>query len=155
MAKRKAVSTQQNIEWNPGEANKKQLQFYQSRTLYTAYGGAKGGGKTHAVRIKAVGGALFNPGIKILIMRETYPALEENHIRPICKMVPPELASYNGSTHIMTFQNGSSIRFGHWSGDESEREYNGQEYDWIFIDEATQFSERAFNFLGGCLRGVN
>ena len=27
--------------------------------------------------------------------------------------------------------------------------YNGQEYDWVFIDEATQFSERAFNFLGG------
>ena len=23
------------------------------------------------------------------------------------------------------------------------------------MDEATQFSERAFNFLGGCLRGVN
>lgn len=155
MAKRKATTAQQNISWNPGEANPKQMLFYQSRTLYTAYGGAKGGGKTHAVRIKAIGGAIFNPGIKILIMRQTYIALEENHIRPICKMVPPELASYNGSTHIMTFQNGSSIRFGHWAGDDSEREYNGQEYDWIFIDEATQFSERAFNFLGGCLRGVN
>lgn len=23
------------------------------------------------------------------------------------------------------------------------------------MDEATQFSERAFNFLGGCLRGTN
>ena len=155
MAKRKAVGVEQKIEWNPGEANPKQMLFYQSRTLYTAYGGAKGGGKTHAVRIKAIGGALFNPGIKILIMRETYPALEENHIRPICRMVPPELASYNGTTHVMTFTNGSTIRFGHWAGDDSEREYAGQEYDWIFIDEATQFSERAFNYLGGCLRGVN
>ena len=35
------------------------------------------------------------------------------------------------------------------------REYQGQEYDWIFIDEATQFSEREFRFLGGCLRGTN
>lgn len=107
------------------------------------------------MRIKAIGGALFNPGIKILIMRQTYSAVESNHIRPICKMVPPELASYNGSNHIMTFTNGSTIKFGNWAGEESEREYNGQEYDWIFIDEATQFSERAFNFLGGCLRGVN
>ena len=143
------------VVWDPGEANEKQKRFYLSRTTYTAYGGAKGGGKTHAVRIKAVGGALANPGIRILIMRRTYPELEENHIRPIVKMVPRELASYNATTHLMTFHNGSTIKFGHWSGDASEDEYNGLEYDWIFIDEATQFSERAFNFLGGCLRGVN
>lgn len=153
--KRTGAAERAEIVWDPGEANPKQLLFYQSRTLYTAYGGAKGGGKTHAVRIKAVGGALMNPGIKILIMRRTYPALEENHIRPIVKMVPPELGSYNATLHLLRFENGSSIRFGHWSGDESENEYNGQEYDWIFIDEATQFSERAFHFLGGCLRGVN
>ena len=144
-----------DITWDAGEANAKQMLFYQSRVTYTAYGGAKGGGKTHAVRIKAVGGAIANAGIKILIMRRTYPELEENHIRPLTKMVPPQLASYNATTHLMTFQNGSTIKFGHWSGDQSEDEYNGLEYDWIFIDEATQFSERSFNFLGGCLRGVN
>lgn len=144
-----------DIVWDPGEANEKQKLFYQSQSLFTAYGGAKGGGKTHAVRIKAVGGALLNPGIRILIMRQTYPSLEENHIRPIVKMLPQELAGYNGTTHLMSFFNGSTIRFGHWSGQSSEQEYNGQEYDWIFIDEATQFSERAFNFLGGCLRGAN
>ena len=154
MAK-KAVGGQSDIVWSPGEANPKQKLFYASRTLFTAYGGAKGGGKTHAVRIKAVGGALTNPGIKILIMRQTYPALQENHIEPIKRMVPAELASYNDTKHLMTFHNGSTIRFGHWNGDDSEQEYNGQEYDWIFIDEATQFSERAFTYLGGCLRGVN
>lgn len=88
-------------------------------------------------------------------MRRTYPELEENHIRPIVKMVPPQIASYNATTHLMQFHNGSTIKFGHWAGDASEDEYNGLEYDWIFIDEATQFSERSFNFLGGCLRGVN
>lgn len=157
MARKRAVKAGEvkDIVWDAGEANEKQMLFYQSRATYTAYGGAKGGGKTHAVRIKAVGGAIANPGIKILIMRRTYPELEENHIRPLNKMVPPQLASYNATTHLMTFQNGSTIKFGHWSGDQSEDEYNGLEYDWIFIDEATQFSERAFNFLGGCLRGVN
>lgn len=143
------------IEWNPGEANPKQLLFFQSRTLYTAYGGAKGGGKTWAVRVKAVGGALVNPGIRILIMRKTYPELEENHIRPILALVPPEAATYNGTSHLMTFANGSTIKFGHWADEASEREYQGLEYDWIFIDEATQFSERSFNYLGGCLRGIS
>lgn len=157
IARRKPVkaSGKKDIVWDPGEANEKQRLFYASRATYTAYGGAKGGGKTHAVRIKAIGGALVNEGIRILIMRRTYPELEENHIRPIVKMVPPQLASYNATTHLMTFHNGSTIKFGHWAGDASEDEYNGLEYDWIFIDEATQFSERAFNFLGGCLRGVN
>lgn len=155
IAKKKAISGKKDIIWDPGEANPKQLEFYMSRTTYTAYGGAKGGGKTHAVRIKAIGGAITNAGIKILIMRRTYPELEENHIRPIVKMVPPEIASYNATTHLMTFSNGSTIKFGHWQDEASEDEYNGLEYDWIFIDEATQFTERAFQFLGGCMRGVN
>ena len=148
-------STQTNFTWDPGHANEKQLLFYQSRTMYTAYGGARGGGKTHAVRIKAVGGAFTWPGIRILIVRKTYPELQSNHIEPILKMVPQELTSYNGTLHTLYFQNGSTIHFGHWSGITSESEYQGQEYDWIFMDEATQFTEREFRFLGGCLRGVN
>ena len=155
MAKLKQSGSGAKIDIDFGEANPKQAQFFMSRKLYTAYGGAKGGGKTWAVRTKAVGGALMHNGIKILIMRRTYPELQENHISPILKMVPPEVASYNATTHVMTFINGSTIKFGHWQGEESENEYNGLEYDWIFMDEATQFSERAFNFLGGCLRGVN
>ena len=155
MARQKKTEGEREVLWDPGQANPKQLEFFNSRTLYTAYGGAKGGGKTWAVRTKAIGGALLNPGIRILIMRCHYPELEENHVRPILKAVPAELASYNGTSHLMSFQNGSIIKFGHWAGDESENEYNGLEYDWIFIDEATQFSERAFNFMGGCLRGVN
>ena len=141
--------------WNPGEANPKQKQFFASRKLYTGYGGAKGGGKTWAVRVKAMLGAYNYPGIRILIMRKTYPELQSNHIEPMIKMIIPGIASYNGSLHSIYFANGSLIHFGHWAGDNSEQEYNGQEYDWIFMDEATQFTWRAFQFLGGLLRGVN
>jgi len=143
------------IVWDPGRANPRQREFFASRALYTAYGGAKGGGKTWAVRVKAIGGAITHPGIRILIMRRTYPELEENHIRPCLAMTPPQIASYNKASRIMTFRNGSVIRFGHWAGEQSEREYQGQEFDWIFLDEATQFTQRTFAFLGGCLRGVN
>lgn len=154
MARPRKASGPQNAVWDPGEANPKQLQFYQARTSFVGYGGAKGGGKTHAVRTKAFGGALFNPGIKIMIMRQTYPALQENHIDPLRREAARTgVATYNGTTHILTFFNGSIIRFGHWSGEDSEAEFAGQEYDWIFLDEATQFSERAFNYLGGMLRG--
>lgn len=156
MARRKAVKSAANTTMiDFGEANPKQAEFYASRTLYTAYGGARGGGKTHAVRIKAVGGALQWPGIRILIVRRIYPELQANHIDPILKMVPQHYVSYNGATKQMTFYNGSIIKFGHFQSDAAEMEYQGQEYDWIFIDEATQFTERQFRTLGGCLRGVN
>ncbi|MCC8047884.1 MAG: phage terminase large subunit [Oscillospiraceae bacterium] len=138
-----------------GRANPKQALFYASRTLYTAYGGARGGGKTHALRIKAVSGALTWAGIRILVLRRTYPELQSGHIKPIVRLVPPELGRYNTTQRTMYFVNGSTIRFGHFSGLAGETEYQGQEFDWIFMDEATQFTYGEFRTLGGCLRGVN
>lgn len=140
-----------------GQLNPKQVLFYQSKTKYTAYGGARGGGKTHAIRIKAVMGALEHPGIKILIIRRTFPELQSNHIEPMLALgLEPNYAVYNRQMHRMYFHNGSSISFGHFQSYESAlQEYQGQEYDWIFMDEATQFTEREFRLMGGCLRGVN
>lgn len=139
-----------------GVANPKQAEFFESETLYTCYGGARGGGKSWAIRIKAVGGALKWAGIRILIIRRTYPELQQNHIEPIIKLVPSEFGTYNGSLRTMYFKNGSFIKFGHaQSMTAIETEYQGQEYDWIFLDEATQFTEQEFRTLGGCLRGVN
>lgn len=73
VAKMKPVTAEVNgLGIDLGEVNPKQAMFLKSRALYTAYGGARGGGKSHAVRIKAVIGALKWPGIKILILRRTY-----------------------------------------------------------------------------------
>lgn len=154
MRQRRTVKPNAIITFDLGESNEKQELFYQSRTLFAAYGGAKGGGKTHAIRVKAAGGAVRWPGIRILIIRRTYPELQQNHIEPLIKLVPLEIASYNASLHTMYFLNGSIIKFGHYQSATAEREYQGQEYDWIFMDEATQFSEREFRYLGGCLRGA-
>lgn len=135
-----------------GELNPKQKLFCQSRSRYTGYGGARGGGKTHVLRIKAFGGALTYPGIRILIVRKEYPELEQNIILPMREMIPQEIATYNGSMRMMFFVNGSVIKFGHY-GPNDDDEYQGVEYDWIFMEEATQFTERQFRTLGACLRG--
>lgn len=152
MAKASVVNKGGIVNVDMGTLNPKQKLFCQSRTRYTAYGGARGGGKTHVLRVKAFGGALTYPGIRILIVRREYPELEQNIILPMRKMIPLELATYNGSMRMMFFANGSIIKFGHFgSGDELE--YQGQEYDWIFMEEATQFTESQFRTLGACLRG--
>lgn len=110
-----------------GSVNPKQALFFQSRSLYTCYGGARGGGKSWAIRAKAVGGAITWPGIRILIIRRTYPELQQNHIEPIIKMVPQTVGSYNGSLRTMYFTNGSFIKFGHaQSMTAIETEYQGK-----------------------------
>ena len=135
-----------------GHLNPKQKLFCQARTRYVAYGGARGGGKSHVLRIKAIGGALTNKGIRILIVRKEYPELEQSLIIPMRGMIPVEVATYNGANRMFTFVNGSIIKFGHY-GDSDVDEYQGQEWDWIFMDEATQFTEEKFRKLGACLRG--
>ncbi len=77
MARRKPNQPTGEIKLELGELYPKQWQFIESKTRYTAYGGARGGGKTHVL------------------------------------------------------------------------------YDWIFMDEATHFTEYEFRTMGATLRGVN
>lgn len=154
MANRHIPNSGGEISLNLGDLTPKQKQFCQARSRYIAYGGARGGGKTHVLRTKACMGALAYPGIRILIIRREYPELEQTVIIPMRKMIPQQLAVYNGTMHMFTFINGSIIKFGHY-GANDDLEYQGQEYDWIFMDEATQFTEYQFRVLGACLRGAS
>jgi len=137
-----------------GHLNLKQEQFIDSTTRFTGYGGARGGGKTHVSRIKAVSLAIGCAGIRILCMRSTYPELLLNWIEPIKRLVPNAMASYNDQKKMMTFYNGSLIKFGN-VGNDFEKAYQGQEYDVIFIDEATHFTWRQFSYLRSINRGSN
>ena len=134
MANRSIPNSGGEISLNLGDLTPKQKQFCQARSRYIAYGGARGGGKTHVLRTKACMGALAYPGIRILIIRREYPELEQTVIIPMRKMIPQQLAVYNGTMHMFTFINGSIIKFGHY-GANDDLEYQGQEYDWIFMDE--------------------
>lgn len=139
-----------------GEPNEKQKLFFLARERFIAYGGARGGGKSWAVRMKAIAGAVRYPGIRILICRHTYPELESTVVEPMLATLgghKPEIARYKAENRTLSFVNGSKIRFGHFSG-VSAGEYQGQEYDWVFLDEATQFTEWEFRVLSATLRGV-
>lgn len=134
-----------------------QREFFASRCKYTAYGGARGGGKTWASSRKAIGGALRWSGIKILMIRREYDDMRNSLIEPMLAILPQEIATYNGTLNIIYFVNGSTIKFGNMPGYGAAvaGKYQGQEYDWIFMEEATQFTEQEFRGLGACLRGVN
>lgn len=137
-----------------GTPNPKQEEFLLSKTRFTAYGGARGGGKSWVVRTKAKLMALRYAGIRILIMRKTFPELRENHILPLMGELMG-IATYKDSDKSFTFLNGSRLRFGYCDNDADVHQYQGQEYDVIFMDEATHFTEFQFSTLTACIRGVN
>ncbi len=146
------MSSERVFTLDLGRANKKQSRFYKSRARYTAYGGARGGGKSHALRTLALKNALKYPNSRTLVVRRTYPELEAALLDPFLRMLPPEIGAYAATRREIRLKNGSVIRFGHFGANEGE--YQGHEYDFIFIDEATQLTERQFRVLGACLRGV-
>lgn len=66
-----------------GTPNSRQREFFLSRARHTAYGGARGGGKSWAMRRKFVLLALRYPELNLLLLRRTLPELRENHIIPL------------------------------------------------------------------------
>lgn len=65
------------------------------------------------------------------------------------------IAKYNQQHKLLTFANGSTIKFQYCRNDADLDLFQGQEYDVIFIDEATQFSEYQLKAIAACNRGVN
>lgn len=142
-----------------GKPNEKQKKFLLDKHKYIAFGGARGGGKSWAVRQKAKLLCIKHAGIKILIVRRTYPELRANHINPLKEDLfvgtKQALARYNDSTKELKFKNGSMITFGYCNNDNDADRYQGNEFDIIFLDEATQLKEMWIKKIVACMRGVN
>ena len=138
-----------------GKPQPKQKEFMMATAKYVAFGGARGGGKSWSVREKAKRLAIKWAGIKILIIRKTYTDLRDNHILPLRADLPDALAPYKETDKAFVFRNGSRIKCSYFANDADALQYQGQEYDVIFLEEATQFSEMVFNVLKACLRGAN
>ena len=97
-----------------------------------------------------------------MIIRKTYPELQENHIIPMCSMLncyapdkADRIASYNDAKKHITFRNGSRILFRYCDNEKDAERFQGTEVDVLFVDEATHQSEEKMKKLNACVRGVN
>ena len=153
-----AKKKRDTVESNFGAPNSEpQWRFFTSSARYTCYGGARGGGKSWAVVRKAALGAYNYEGIEILILRREYGDMEGTLISPMIKILPKGTYTYNKSEHLITFCNGSKIKFGNMPGYSAavQGKYQGQQYHWLFIDEATQFLETEFRGLDAIVRSAD
>ena len=142
-----------------GTPNAKQQAFLRDTHKHVGFGGARGGGKSWAIRAKATILCTKHPGISVLIIRKTYPELLANHIKPFKQLLRIGLQGnpirFNESKKEISFPNGSSIRFGYCNHEADVDRYQGTECDILFLDEATQLSEDQIKALVACVRGAN
>lgn len=118
----------------------KQVEFFKATTRHVAYGGARGGGKSWSARTKAILLALTYNGIQIIILRRTLKELRENHVLPLMSQLDG-IAKYNAEAKEFTFPNKSRIVLGYCAAESDVLQYQGQAYDVIMLEEATQFTE--------------
>lgn len=131
----------------------------QSEAQEVLFGGAAGGGKSHLLRVAAIGAALFIPGCQIYLFRRTHPDLIKNHLNGPGSFYEL-LAPYIKSKEVTITQNplqikfftGATIHLCHCQYDKDVYDYQGSEIHLLLIDEATLFSEFQYRFLRSRVR---
>ena len=136
-----------------GLPNPRQREFFETTARHTCYGGARGGGKSWAMRRKMVLLMLNYDGLRGLILRRTLPELKENIINPL-RIELNGFADYNETEKVFRFPNGSRLKFGYCDSESDVYQYQGQEYEVIALEEATHFTEGQMQFLTTCNRST-
>jgi phage terminase large subunit len=126
----------------------RQRDFHESSAKYRLFGGAAGPGKTKALLWEAILQANEVAGCDTLLLRRTFPELESSLITYFRRDVPREFyKSYNESKHVVTWNNGSTTRFGYCRNESDVYQYQGAEFLFIGIDELTHFTLKQWQFL--------
>ena len=129
----------------------KQIEFFNSSARHTAYGGARGGGKSWAMRRKMVLLAMRYPQLRLLLLRRSLQELRENHLLPLQADLAG-YATYKRDERAFLFPNGSRLTLGYCDSDADVLQYQGTEYDVIGFEEATHFKEEWIVFICTALR---
>lgn len=133
-----------NIVWTP---QPKQARFLERPEYEALYGGAAGGGKSDALLAEALR-QVHIPHYKGILMRKTYPDLEELMDRSI-EIYHPSYpkAKFNESKHFWKFPSGAKIYFGAMQYTKDKTKYQGKRYDFIGTDETTHFTWEEYSYM--------
>ena len=129
-----------DVLWEPTQ---KQSEFLSAVDDEVLFGGAAGGGKSDAIVIDALGAAFEgfkNPRYRALLIRRTFPQLREliDRTRSIYPAIDPG-ASFKEADKAWEFSSGAKMIFGFCERDADVYQYQGQEFQWIGIDELGHF----------------
>jgi len=131
--------------WKPHEGP--QEEFCGRGEFEVLFGGAAGPGKTDCLIMEA-SRDVWHPRYRGLILRRTFPQLQEIIDRCFTwyPIVDPE-AQYRATEHRWYFSSGATVTLGHMQHENDKYNYQGKEFQGIFFDELTQFTETQYLYL--------
>lgn len=140
-------------EWVPHRPWPKQLGFLALKDLEALYGGAAGGGKTDSLLAAALEHA-DDERYSALLLRRTFPDLklagaliDRSHA-----WLDDTRARWNEQDKCWVFPSGARLQFGYCENEGDLQRYKSAEFQFIGIDELTEWPERWYTFLFSRLR---
>lgn len=120
---------------------------------HIGYGGAMSGGKTFWVLVQAcIDDCQRFPGLKVLLLRKVGSANKENFNDIRLKILRNINHNYVATQGYVFFDNGSSLRLGHFKDEKDVEKYLGLEYDVILVEEATTLTASKLTVIETRLR---
>lgn len=139
--------------WMPHVPTPTQHAFLYLDDLEVMFGGAAGGGKSDTL-LEAAAQYVDVPGYAALLIRKTYKDLS----LPGAIMSRSKEwwlnsdAKWNDTEKTWTFPSGATITFGYLQGRDDVYQYQGAEFQFIGVDEATQIPMFDYRYLLSRLR---
>jgi len=150
---KEAVSEKDKI-WAPN--SQVQIDFLSSTEKEVLFSGGKGSGKSAALLVDPLR-YCNNKNLRGLVIRRTMPELREliGRARELYSKAFPGV-KWKEQDKLFIFPSGAKIEFGYCDSEEDLERYKGQEYQWIGVDELTQFKhEEMIDKLLSCMRSTD
>lgn len=116
------------------------------------FGGARGGGKSHAGLAVLAADCLRYAGLTCLLLRKVGKANRENFNELRRSVLSGIKTTWKKQEGILEFENGSKIVLGHFQKESDIDAYLGLSYDVILVEEATTLANAKYKNITTCNR---